>query len=380
MITRRQFIAGLATTSGALALAGCGSLASSGGSGDSIVYGVSGPFTGDNAEYGTIWKKGFGLALDEINGAGGIKGRKVELVYEDSQSDPKQTVPIAQKFIGDKRILAELGDFSSPASMAASPIYQRGKLVQFGFTNSHPNFTLGGDFMFSTSLTQQFTAAYMAQEAVDTLKTLKQAVLYLDTDWGHVTSGLYVDKAKSLGANIAFSGSYLNTEKDFRALLLKARDAKPDVLILISYYNDGALIVQQARSVGITATIFAAGSCYSPRFISLGGDATNGVFMTTGFFPSDPRPEVQSFVSAYKKRYNETPDAFAAGAYDALKVLAWATEKGGPDRVAIQQALRTGTNIPSVTYGPFKFDTNRRVDDAKQYLITIQNGQYTLSH
>ncbi len=113
---------------------------------DPITLGVSGPLTGPNARYGAQWKKGFDLALEEINGKGGINGRKLEYVFEDSQSDPKQSVVVAQKFVADSKIIVELGDFSSGASMAASQIYQRGGLVQFGFTNSHPDFTkAGGD-------------------------------------------------------------------------------------------------------------------------------------------------------------------------------------------------------------------------------------------
>ena len=122
--------------------------------GEPIYLGVSGPLTGPNAQYGAQWKQGFDLALDEINAAGGIKGRPLAYIFEDSQSDPRQSVAIAQKFVADPKIVVELGDFSSPASMAASPIYQRPGLVQFGFTNSHPDFTKGGDFMWSTSVSQ----------------------------------------------------------------------------------------------------------------------------------------------------------------------------------------------------------------------------------
>ncbi|MGH8796058.1 MAG: ABC transporter substrate-binding protein, partial [Caldimonas sp.] len=89
-----------------------------------VRYGVSGPFSGDRAAYGAVWKKGMNMAVDEINARGGIKGRPLELVYQDTQSDPKQSVPVAQKFVEDSRMLAELGDFSSPSSMAASPIYE----------------------------------------------------------------------------------------------------------------------------------------------------------------------------------------------------------------------------------------------------------------
>ena len=89
--------------------------------GEPIYLGVSGPLTGPNAQYGAQWKQGFDLALDQINGTGGIKGRPLRYIFEDTQSDPKQTVAVAQKFVADKRIVAELGDFASPASMAASP-------------------------------------------------------------------------------------------------------------------------------------------------------------------------------------------------------------------------------------------------------------------
>src|ERR1700679_990388 len=109
-------------------------------SAEPILLGVSGPLTGPNAQYGAQWKQGFDLALDEVNGNGGIKGRPLAYIFEDSQSDPRQSVAVAQKFVADKKIVAELGDFASPASMAASPIYQKAKLVQFGFTNSHPDF------------------------------------------------------------------------------------------------------------------------------------------------------------------------------------------------------------------------------------------------
>jgi branched-chain amino acid transport system substrate-binding protein len=375
MITRRHFIASSAALVGGLALAACGSTASAGSS-DPIIFGVSGPFTGNNAEYGQTWKKAWQLILDDVNGKGGINGRKLQLNYQDSQADPKQSVLIAQKFANDQTILAELGDFASPASMAASSIYERAGLVQFGFTNSHPKFTLGGDHMFSTSVTQSVAAVDMAKHSVQELKGTRQAVLYLDTDWGKTTSSIYIPAAQQAGAQIVFSQSYLSTEKDFRALLLQVRAANPDLIVLHSYYNDAALIIQQARLVGITAPIFADGSAYSPQLISLAGSAANGVILTAEFLPTDPRPEVQAFVKAYEKRYNAVPDGFAEGAYDALNVLIWAVKKGGASRDGIFNALRTGTDIPSLQYGPFKFSSIRRVDQYKSYLVTVQNGQF----
>lgn len=416
--TRRRFLAGLALGTGATVLAACGGTAptsapttapsppgaaspspaptgvsgtsptmapavtptaaaspTTAAAGESAWYGVSGPFSGNNAEYGRIWKQAMTMALEEINGSGGVKGRKVELDYEDTQSDPKQAVPVAQKFVDDPRILAELGDFASPASMAASPIYQRAKMVQFGFTNSHPDFTKGGEFMFSIVLTQQQDAAFLAQTGFRSLGK-KQAVLYRNTDWGKVTQQIYVDTLKSLGGEVVAVESYLEAEKDFKPILNKVRDAGPEVLALISYYTDGALIMQQARALGIDAKVIANGACYSPQFLKLGGDAVNDVVMTTVFFPDNPRPEVQDFVKRYRQKYNETPDQFAALAYDAVKIITWATNKGGFDRVAIQETMATGTDIPSVIYGPFKFGPDRRVENAKAVPIQVKNGQF----
>lgn len=221
-----------------------------------IYFGVSGPFSGDRAEYGAVWKKGMNMAVDEINAAGGIKGRPVELVYQDTQSDPKQSVPVAQKFVDDERIIAELGDFSSAASMAALPIYERGKLVQFGLTNSDPKFTKGGEYMFSTAPTMQMDAALMADIAVKHLGK-QAAVFYQASDWGDTSQKVFVERYKAVGGQVVALENYLLTDKDYHAILSKARRANPDVLVLFSYYTDGALLLQQAQDVGLKGKILA---------------------------------------------------------------------------------------------------------------------------
>ncbi|HEY7843535.1 MAG TPA: ABC transporter substrate-binding protein, partial [Bradyrhizobium sp.] len=218
-------------------------------SAEPIMLGVSGPLTGPNAQYGAQWKQGFDLALDEIHASGGIMGRKLAYTFEDSQSDPRQSVAIAQKFVSDPKIVMELGDFSSPASMAASPIYQRAGLVQFGFTNSHPDFTKGGDFMWSTSVSQADEQPLLARYAVKGLGLKKLAVLHQNTDWGRTSRDYFVKAAKEYGAEIAVTEGYIADERDFRSTLVRVRDTNPDGLILISYYSDGALIARQARQV-----------------------------------------------------------------------------------------------------------------------------------
>ncbi len=167
-----------------------GANAQTDGGKEPIYFGVSGPLTGPSAQYGAQWRKGFDLALDEVNGQGGVRGRPLRYVFEDSQNDPRQSVAIAQKFVADPKIVIELGDFSSPASMAVSPIYQRAGLVQFGFTNSHPDFTKTGDFIWSNSISQAEEQPNVADYAVTKLKLKRLAVLHLNTDWGRTSKDL----------------------------------------------------------------------------------------------------------------------------------------------------------------------------------------------
>ncbi|MEJ8858921.1 ABC transporter substrate-binding protein [Variovorax robiniae] len=349
--------------------------------GEPVWFGVSGPLTGQNAQYGAQWKAGFDLALDDINAKGGIHGRPLAYTFEDSQSDPRQAVGLAQKFVNDKRILIELGDFSSPASMAASPIYQRAGLVQLGFTNSHPDFTKGGDFIWSPSISQSDSQPLLADLAVKTLGFKRVAVLFLNTDWGRASRDVFVKAAESRGAQVVIAEGYQPDEKDFRSTLVRVRDANPDGLVLISYYPDGALIAGQVRNVGLKQPIAASGSVYSPKFIELGGAAVNGIYTNTSFFPEEPRAEVQEFVTRFKAKYGKEPDAFNAYAYDAVLITAAALNQAGPkaDRTAVRDAFYKIKDVPSVVFGKANFDPqSRRVIGVKSVDLVVKDGKWAL--
>ena len=384
-------LAALSALALALALTACGKsnaaqTSAQGGAGappaanEPVLIGVTGPLTGDNAEYGKQWRKGFDLALEEINGDGGIDGRPLEYVFEDTQSDPKQTPAVAQKFVANPKIVAVIGDFSSPASMAASPIYQRSGLVQLGITNSHPEFTNTGDYIWSNSSNQKDDAPYLAKLAVSELGRKRLAVLHLNTDWGKTSADLFIGKARELGAEIVAQEAYLSNEKDFRPILTKALDADPDALILISYYNDGALIAQQRLSVGFgeAVAVVGIGSIYSPQFIRLGGEAAEGVYTSTRFYPGDPRPEVQRFVEKYREKYNEDPDTFSAVAYDGIKILAQVMREYGTERKAIRDGLEAIRDLDTVLYGKASFGPDRRLENPHFVNLIVQNGKFEL--
>lgn len=350
--------------------------------GEPVWFGVSGPLTGQNAQYGAQWKAGFDLALEDINGKGGIHSRPLAYVFEDSQSDPRQSVGLAQKFVNDKRIKIELGDFSSPASMAASPIYQRAGLVQLGFTNSHPDFTKGGDYIWSPSVSQADAQPLLADLAVKSLGFKRVAVLFLNTDWGRTSRDVFVKAAQDRGAQVVIAEGYQPDEKDFRSTLVRVRDANPDGVVLISYYPDGALIAGQVRSVGLKQPIAASGSVYSPKFIELGSAAVEGIYTNTAFFPDEPRPEVKDFVQRFRAKYGKDPDAFNAYAYDAVQIAAAALKQAGPDgdRKAVRDAFYKIKDVPSVVFGKANFDPQtRRVIGVKSIDLVVKDGKWALA-
>jgi branched-chain amino acid transport system substrate-binding protein len=359
-----------------LAAVGAAALVRRAHAADAVLVGVSEPLTGPNAQYGAQFKASFDLALEQIKAAG---GPAIEYVFEDSQADPRQSVAIAQKFVNDDRIVIEIGDFSSTASMAASPIYQRGKLVQFGMTNSHPDFTKGGDYMWSSSISQAEEQPNLADYAINGLGLTKLAVLHLNTDWGTTAKNLFVKAAQAKGAEVVATEAFLPGEKDFRSTLVRMRDANPSGLVLEAYYADAAVIARQVRDLGLKQPIAAVGSVYSPKLLELGGDAVNGIYTQSNFFPDDPRPEVQTFVKAFVAKYNRAPDGFNATAYDTINLVAALVKQFGATREAMHDGLAKIKDVPSVVYGSMTFDpATRRVSGARYERLVVKDQKFTL--
>ena len=343
-----------------------------------IFIGLSAPITGNYAEYGNNWKKAMDIAVERINQRGGIKGRPLQLVVEDSKSDPKDSAQIAQKFVSDSRIVAELGDFTSTACMAAQPIYDRAGMVQLSPTASHPEFAPKSQWSFGIVGTQAEEGAFMATYTVEKMGKKKIAVLYINNDWGIAAQENYVRKAKELGAQVVAVESFFDRDKDFTGVLTKLRGSKPDALYIPAMYNEGALIEKQREKLGWNdVAVFGPGSLYSPKLLEIGGGAVEGLHTSTIFMESDPRPEVQEFIKAFKARNNNvSPNMFAAVAYDAMMILANAIEKGGPDRKAIRDELAKMRNHVGMT-GKISFTERRDVKRDYHYLV-VKRGAWTL--
>ena len=346
-------------------------------SAEPIHIGVSAPLTGNFAEYGQNWQKAINMGVEWINAAGGINGRPIEIVYGDSKSDPKDSAALAQKFTSDTRIVAEIGDFSSTASMAAQPIYYRAGLVQLSPTTSHPKWAPGSPWSFGIVGTQAGEGPFMARYAIEKLGKKRIAVLHINNDWGIASKDYFINAAKEMGAQILGVESYFETDKDFTAVLTKLRGLKPELIYVPSFYNEMALLSKQREKLGWPdVAVMGPGSLYSPKLLEIGGDSVNGLYTSAVFFPQDPRPEVQKFVKGFETQYKATPNMFAALGYDAINLLADTIRKAGTDRKAIRDELVRTKNWPGVT-GNITF-TERR-DVVKDYRsLVVKNGAFTL--
>ncbi len=338
---------------------------------------VSAPLTGNFAEYGQNWQKAINMAVEWLNAAGGVNGRPIEIIFGDSRSDPKESAALAQKFTSDDRIVAEIGDFSSTASMAAQPIYDRAGMVQLSPTTSHPKWAPASPWSFGIVGTQAGEGPFMARYAIEKLGKKRIAVLHINNDWGIASKDYFINAAKQMGGQILGVESYFETDKDFTAVLTKLRGLKPELIYVPSFYNEMALLSKQREKLGWTdVAVMGPGSLYSPKLLEIGGDSVNGLYTSAVFFPQDPRPEVQKFVKGFEAKYKATPNMFAAVGYDAINLLADTIRKAGSDRKAIRDELVRTKNWPGVT-GKITF-TERR-DVVKDYRsLVVKNGQFAL--
>lgn len=371
----RRLAVALLAVSPTLALAACTG-ASGAADPNTIYFGVSAAITGPYAQYGQQFKESFDLAAEQVNAAGGINGKKVVLKYEDSQSDPKQSVTVAQKFVADPSVVLVFGDYSSSASIPASPIYTAGKLVQYGFNNSNPDFTAKGtQYQWSTSITTSasytWEADYIKSQGVKSV-----GVTYLNTaDWGIPAFNAFKAEADKIGLVITDAEGVLDTSDDYRPSLTKAVEGKPDAFVHVGYGPDAAKIVTQLRSIGFTGTFFGG---QDEKSFNATPDA-EGSIVGAQFLAASSDPGVQAFVKAFKAKYpNETEvTGFEAGAYDAFTVAVAAAKAGGPTRDGILAGFKQIKDVPSIVYGKVTFDpATRRVASPKLTPTILTGGKW----
>jgi branched-chain amino acid transport system substrate-binding protein len=369
----------IALSAGLLLAVGCGSSSNSGGDATSspsaatpFKFGIAGPLTGQYAQYGTPVKRGAQVAVDQLNADGGVNGGKVSFTVGDDQGDPQQAVLVAQKFIDDKSVLFVDGHVFSGATIAAGAKYQTAGMSMISPSATSPDISDIGDFVWRVCITDAVQGEGLANYSVFDLNAKKIAIMYDNSDYGRGLADAYDTAVKAAKGSIVGKEQYAGGDTDFKAQLTKIKSANPDLLFLSGYFPEGSKIAQQARELGIKAQMLGSDGYASQEIINLGGQAVDGMLISTFFDASKTDPAITSFVKAYKAKFQADPDWFGACSYDVVMLTAKAAEKAGSnDRAAINTALGELGAYEGVT-GTIKFDKNG--DVLKPLNIVVVKG------
>ncbi|MBI4735319.1 MAG: ABC transporter substrate-binding protein [candidate division NC10 bacterium] len=307
---------------------------------ETIKIGFFAPITGPAAADGASAQHAVELGVKEVNATGGIKGKRVELIVYDDRFSPQEAVAIANKLIEKDQVAGVVsGSYSGPTRVTA-PIFAKAGVPMVAGYAVHPDVTKAGESNFRNGFLGEVEGGAAGEYAVKVLKSKTPAVIYMDNDFGREISAGFIKRAQKLGAAIVARQVYkFPGEKDFRPFLTRIKEARPDLIFAAGYYNEAALIVRQAKELGITVQILGEEGFDSPKFIELAGKDAEGVIIATNLDRDDPRPVVQNFLKNYKQAWNYDPDMVGASSYDAFKILVAAIEKAGTDRKAVIKAL-----------------------------------------
>jgi branched-chain amino acid transport system substrate-binding protein len=357
-----------------LALLGCKP------SGNELKLGVSAPLTGDISALGQSTKNAIALAQEEINAGGGIKvgekTLKVRFIVEDDENKPESTATVFQKLINQDKVLAIIGSQSSKCSNAGAPIAETAMIPQITPWSTNPNVTKGRKFVFRACFIDPFQGKVVAQFATGKLQAKTAAVVYdVASDYNKGIAEVFRDEFTRMGGKIVGYETYNTKDTDFSAQLTKVKGANPDVLFLPNYFNEVPLQIQQARKLGLTATVLGGDGWDNPELVKLGGIVMNGTYFSNHYSPDLDSPVAKSFIAKYQARFNAVPDAAAALTYDSAQLLFKAIAAAGKaDPRAIRDALATTRGFQGVTGSINYTGSGDPVKGA--VVIKIENGKF----
>jgi branched-chain amino acid transport system substrate-binding protein len=343
---------------------------------DTIKVGEFACLTGKDATFGQSQHKGIVLALEEINAAGGVLGKKIELITEDNQSKSGESATVAKKLLSRDKVVAILGEVTSSRSLEVAPLAQNAHIPMIASGATNAAVTQKGDYIFRVCFIDDFQGTVMAKFAKEDLKAKKVATLT------SVSSAYSVGLAKVFkeffiagGGTVVAEQKFNEGDKDFRAQLTAIKAANVDAIFVPGYYTEAALVARQARSLGITQPLFGGDGWESEKLLEIGGEALNGSYYSTHFTPENKEANVTAFVSKFRQRWNnETPDAYAALGYDALGVFVDAAKRAGTtEGPKLRDALAATKNFAGAS-GVTTLDKDRNASKPAT-IIAIKNGK-----
>ncbi|WP_379139134.1 ABC transporter substrate-binding protein [Paenibacillus sp. sgz500958] len=381
----------LATVLTAVLATGCGNNSGNSAASDTIKIGADLELTGGQASYGTSVLKGAELAVKEINDAGGVLGKKLELVVGDNASKSEEATQVAQKLITKDKVVAIVGPTTSTNALGVVPIATEKKVLLMSVSATNPKVTVDertgkvNEWAFRAAFIDPFQGQVMANFASQSLGA-KKAVIYTDTssDYSKGLQKFFEETFVKNGGEIVSQESYQQKDSDFKAVLTRIKASNPDVIYLPGYYEEVGKILKQAREMGITVPFLGGDGWDAPQLLEIAGaEALNNTYISNHYSAEDTSEEVVKFVEAYKAANDgEVPDGIGALGYDSLKLVANAIERAGEaDPVKIKDALAatkdlqlaTGKITLNETHDPVKAAVVLKYVDGKQTFETKVN-------
>ncbi|HXB58744.1 MAG TPA: ABC transporter substrate-binding protein, partial [Candidatus Acidoferrales bacterium] len=312
-----------------------------GNAGGTIKVGEFASLTGKEAAFGQSSHMGTALAVDDLNAAGGVLGKQIQLITEDDQSQAGQPSTDVRKLISDDGVVAVLGEVASSRSLEAAPVCQQNQIPMISPSSTNPKVTQVGDYIFRVCFIDPFQGTVMANFATKTLKLKTAAVLTdVTSDYSEGLAKFFKDSFTANGGKIVAEQNYSGGDKDFNAQLTAIKAANPDGIFVPGYYTEVGLIVLQARQLGINVPLFGGDGWDGKPILSIGGQALEGTYFSDHFTPDDTNSVVQDFVKRFQAKFNSTPDAMAALGYDSAMILADAIKRAGTtDGPKVRDAL-----------------------------------------
>ena len=349
------------------------------GAADVIKIGVFEPITGANAAGGQLEVEGAQLA-NQLYPT--VLGKKVELVIADNGSDKTQAATAAARLVEKDKVAAIIGSWGSSLSMAAGDIVKNAQVPTVGASCTNPLVTQGNPYYFRVCFIDPFQGTVMANYAFKKLKAKKAAIVQeVSNDYAVGLAKFFTDSFTKLTGDkncIVAVANYNTGDQDFSAQLTNIKAKKPDIIFAPGNFTESALIISQAKQLGIIAPFLGGDTYETPEFISIGGKAVEGTVFSTFFDSNKPiTKESKVFLDAYRKKYaGKEPAAVTALGYDAYLVILNAIKKAkstnGPK---IQAALVATKNYPGAA-GTISFDENRNAIKSAVIKV-VKDGKFT---
>ncbi len=346
----------------------------------SLKVGVVLPLTGEQAKFGEIEKNSFLMGLEEINKAGGVNGKKIDLLMEDDTGKPDVGRSAVEKLISQDKVLALTGGYSSSVTYAVCAVAQQRKIPFLVTTGSADKITeQNWGFVFRIDPPNSEWTKALFPFLKEVVKPATVAILYENSLFGQSSAKEFADKCGPNGMKILMKDGYEAGAVDFKPLLIKVKASKADLVYMVSYLMDAALLMRQAKELDLTPKLFVGGGAgfTLPEFPKNAGKASENVFSVDLWFPKAPYPGAQEYFNKYKKRFGTATDYHGAQAYSSIYVMADAlkrTKELTPP--AVRDAL-AATDMMTV-FGPVKFisyDKKKQQNSLPTYVVQWQKGQ-----